>query len=185
MLAKKSATICTLLILSLLGTSPTLAESKGNSGKGNKGSTTSTTSTWVLPSSKSKGPILVQAGRSVPLKFKLIDTTGVINSLEMVGITLNQLDSCNPTAAIKGSPIALVNPTPVVSASPQTSISPSPSNSPDGEGSEKSNQLRIENGVFFFTWKISKSLSGDCYQVVASKGSLVVKSPLFKVRPKK
>lgn len=117
-----------------------------------------------------KVPVQVQAGRSVPLKFKLADASRIVSTTEMVRVSLNQLMSCDASASIKGSLTVLISPTPEVLASPTATASASHSASVAELKSDKVNTLKIENGTSQFTWRISRNQPIDCYQLIAQKG---------------
>ena len=186
----KSAAILLALSFSLTSTSFASAEKKSGNNKKTGSTPAATTGSWVLPSTKAKSPIIVQAGRSVPIKFKLADATGQITSTDMVQVSLNAMNSCEIGAAIKGTPVDIFPATPLPSISPTPSVSPTASASPSSTSSaseseeSKKNELKVEKGTFSFVWKIAKNQAAGCYQLVAKKGSAIASSPLLKIKSK-
>lgn len=184
----KSAAILLALSFSLTSTSMASAEKKSGNNKKTGSTPAATTGSWVLPSTKAKSPIIVQAGRSVPIKFKLADATGQITSTDMVQVSLNAMNSCEIGAAIKGTPVDIVPATPLPSVSPTPSASPSASPSATSSASEseesKKNELKVDKGTFSYVWKIPKNQGAGCYQLVAKKGSAIASSPLLKIKSK-
>jgi hypothetical protein len=186
----RSAAILLALSFSVTATSIASAEKKSGNNKKTGSTPAATAGTWVLPSTKAKSPIIVQAGRSVPIKFKLSDATGQVTSTDMVQVTLNALNSCEVGAAIKGTsvdifpatPLPLVSPTP--SVSPTASASPSSTSSTSENEESKKNELKVEKGTFSYVWKIAKNQAVGCYQLVAKKGSAIATSPLLKIKSK-
>lgn len=180
----KSAAILLALSFSLTSTSFASAEKKSGNNKKTGSTPAATTGSWVLPSTKAKSPIIVQAGRSVPIKFKLADATGQITSTDMVQVSLNAMNSCEIGAAIKGTPVDIVPATPLPSVSPTPSASPSATSSASESEESKKNELKVDKGTFSYVWKIPKNQGAGCYQLVAKKGSAIASSPLLKIKSK-
>lgn len=174
------------LSFSVTLTSIASAERKSGNDKKTSSTPTATTGSWVLPSTKAKSPIVVQAGRAVPIKFKLADATGQITSTDLVQVSLNALNSCEVGAPLKGKSIDIVSPTPLPSVSPTTSASPSSTTTASASEIEETikNELKVDRGMFSYVWKIAKNQDAGCYQLVARKGSAIASSPLFKIKSK-
>jgi len=184
---KVNVLLASLLICSLGITSTAIADSKGNSGKGKLSASSSVKSAWVNPAATSKKPTLVQAGRTVPTKFRLIVNNVALTSTNMVQVSLNSLNSCDAGAQVQNS-VVLVSaaPAPAVSASASasasTSASASASSSASNSESESKASLTSVNGVFRFNWKVPKSQAIGCYTLTAIKDGISVTSPILRVK---
>jgi len=170
------------LLIGSLGVAPTaIADSKGNSGKGKPSSSASVKSSWINPTAMSKKPIIVQAGRTVPTKFRLVVNNAALTSINMVQISLNPLSSCDAGAQVQTSEVLVpAAPAPEVSASASASASAS-SNASTSE-SESKPMLTSANGVFNFKWKVPKKQLSGCYTLTATKEGASVISPILRVK---
>lgn len=173
----KSAAVILVMFISMASTSIASAEKKSGNRKTSP-TPSAAAGSWVLPSAKSKSPLIVQAGRSFPIKFKLADSTGQITSPDLVQVSLNALSSCEVGATLKGTPVDIVPATPIPTVSPSPSPSTSESKEPDKTG------LKVEKGTFSYVWKIAKEQSSGCYQLVAKRGNAIASSPIFKIKTK-
>jgi cell division septation protein DedD len=184
------------------------ADSKSNQGKNKQTPSNSVVSAWVLPAANSKNLTIVQAGRTLPTKFRLAVSGVVISSTDLVQVALIGLNSCNVGAQAQGSATVLVpaisNPTTSPTASPTTSPTASPTTSPTASPTtspsasptssptvspsasqsvpKTSVALSISNGIISFNWKVPKNLSSGCYQLVASKSGSNVVSPILRIK---
>jgi hypothetical protein len=135
----------------------------------------SPTSNWILPAEKNKNQVVVQAGRALPVKFELVQSGAKIATTDMVQISTVKLASCNPSST-KAAPVVIVSPKPVPTVSTSASASSSP---------KESNELRNDKGTFSYVWKVPKSLATGCYQLQASKGDVLLASPIINVKGSK
>lgn len=183
-----------ILVITTVQASPLYADSNSKLGSKKVTSSPSTSTskgTWIQPSSK-KTPIIVQVGRSLPMKFSLIASTGPLLTTDMVSLSLSALSSCNAGATPQANSVTvLVVPKPYVSTSPSpsTTVSPSAFASPSGTTSQteesaenEKGTLRAEKGSFTFNWKVPKNLTAGCYRLTAEKGDAVVTSPIVRVK---
>lgn len=165
------------LVLSLSSSTTAIAAGNPKATKSKGPTSTSTspsptpTSNWILPAGKNKNLVVVQAGRSLPLRFELVQSGAKVTSTEMVQISTVKLTTCDPNSA-KSSPTIIVSPRPAPTVSSSASASPSV---------KESNELRNEKGTFSYIWKVPKNFSG-CYQLQASRGDLVLVSPIISVK---
>lgn len=200
--------VLSLLMSSVSGFSA-IADSKKDKQNPNKSQTTSLTSDWILPNSKSKSPTLVQQGRTLPIKFTLVESGSLLRDSNMVSLSYVKLNSCDAGAQpIQGTSVVIVSGTPVTStsvspsaspsatasssmsatpsasASPSGLASPSVSSSPSSSDDEKKVVLKNDKGTFQFSWKVPKSLPSGCYKLIAQKGtsSTTVQSPVIRVK---
>lgn len=167
---------CALVIGSANLSAPIWAAGDGKTTKAKSSSPAASaapllSSAWILPTQKNKSPILVQAGRSLPLKFELVENNSKLQSTDLVQVSVKLLNSCSMGATPTGTPLVLVSPAPVPTVS--NSISSS---------SKDSKNLRVENSTFEYVWKVPKNQSSGCYQIEAKKGMVTVASPTIKVQ---
>lgn len=168
--------VCSLIISSLSFSTPVWGAGNGRTTKTKTSSvdssaTPSPTSAWVLPTQKNKNPILIQAGRSLPIKFELVVNGAKLQSADNVQLSVKTLNSCSIGAAPAGNPSVIVSPVPV----PTVSVTASSS-------SEDSRDLRVQNSTFIYVWKVPKNQASGCYQLEAKKVGVTVVSPIIKVQ---
>lgn len=196
----------TSLLVSIPLASSAIADSKNGKKDSNKGQTTILANEWILPASK-KSPILVQAGRTLPIKFKLVENGAALQSTNLVTLSYVKLNGCQtnsipepnfspiviaPTTvspAVTSSPTTSPTSSPTATASPAATASSSPTSSPTTASSpspsevEKRSVLQFEKGAFVFNWKVPKNLNDGCYRLIAQKGtSPSFQSPVLRVK---
>jgi len=197
---RRSTAASAIAICLLMSSSGAYADSKKNSSKNKQTPSNSIVSSWVLPATNSKSLTVVQAGRTLPTKFRLAVSGVVVSSTEMVQVTLIGLNSCNVGAQAQGSATVLVpaisNPTTSPTASPTSSATTSPTTSPTASPTSSptvspsasqsvpktSVALSISNGIISFNWKVPKNQSSGCYQLAASKSGSNVVSPILRIK---
>lgn len=128
-------------------------------------------SKWISPNEKAKKITVVQAGRSLPIRFTLIVGGQTLTSTEAVKVNLEEKTNCTIGENSASSRI-LVNPE-IAIASPSAS---------SNNDEESNRNLTVENGVFKYNWKVEKSLKAGCYVLTAEKGALKISSPLIRIR---
>ena len=175
---RSSKLVVGFIAISVLIASTTMAAANPKSTKSKAPSTSgasaapSPSSSWVLPSQKNKNPVVVQAGRSLPLKFEIVQSGTKLLSTDMVQITTTKLENCNSSTKI-GAPIVIVSAKPTASPSASSTVSPTP---------KESAELKNDNGTFSYVWKVPKDFKSGCYQLTATKGDATLSSPVINVK---
>jgi hypothetical protein len=199
--------LISILLTSIPVATPAIADSNNSNKNSSKSQATTLMNEWILPASK-KSPIIVQAGRTLPIKFKLVENGAALQSTNLVTLSYVKLNGCqtNSIPELNVSPIVVIAPTtvspavtsspttsptssPTATASPAATASSSPTSSPTTVASpspsevEKRSVLQIEKGTFVFNWKVPKTLNDGCYRLSAQKGtSLSIQSPVLRVK---